>query len=85
MPGQRIDRKGNAGTEHIVVLELLRDDRPQRWTRRALERDLHDIDPRAITAALEHLRELGLVCLQDGKAWASEGLRHLDALGFICI
>lgn len=73
------------GTQHMVVLQLLRNDRETRWTRGELECKLHDVDPVAIGVALDRLREQGVVCAGDGRLRASPCARHLDALGFINI
>jgi hypothetical protein len=85
MPDQRIDPRANDGTERVVVLELLRDDRDQRWTRAELKRELHDIDPAALDAALEHLWEMGVMCAEGDAVWASPCTQHLDTLSMICV
>jgi hypothetical protein len=73
------------GTQCVVVLQVLRDDHPKPWTRKEIERELHDVDPDAIGVALERLREQGVVNVEGGRFSASPCARHLDALGFICI
>ncbi len=73
------------GTQYLVVLQVLRDDHPEPWTRAELEHELHDVNRAAIGVALERLHERGVV-LRDGKRFsASPCARHLDALGFIGI
>ena len=85
MPEEQVDRLEQDGTQCLVVLQLLRDDHPLRWTRGELERELYDVDPEAIGIALERLREQGVVHSEDERVWASPCARHLDALGFIGI
>jgi hypothetical protein len=85
MPDQRIDPRENEGTERVVILQVLRDDHAQRWSRGELQRELYDVEPAAIDAALKHLEELGIVCVEGEEAWASLGTRHMDTLGMIGI
>jgi hypothetical protein len=85
MSEERVRPLEQDGVQCLVVLQLLRDDRPLRWLRGELERELYDIDPAAIGVALERLREQSVVCAEDERVWASACARHLDALGFICI
>jgi len=76
---------GEPATESIIVLQLLRGDRPEWWSRADVLRELHDIDPDAIRGSLAHLGRLGLLDLDGERVRVSEGLRHIDALGLICI
>ncbi|MGH2853556.1 MAG: hypothetical protein ACRDLF_05115 [Solirubrobacteraceae bacterium] len=85
MPDERIDPLQEDGTQCVVVLQVLREDHEPRWSRRELERELHDVDPEAIGVALERLREQGVVHMESEQVWASPCARHLDALGFIGI
>jgi hypothetical protein len=73
------------GVESLIVLALLRDDRSERWSRAELERELSDIPPAHIDAALSGLTARGVVCRDRDCAWASPCAKHLDALGMICI
>jgi hypothetical protein len=79
------DRGGEPETEHIIILQLLRDDRPEWWSRADVLRELHDIHEGAILGSLEHLGCLGLLDVDDERVRASGVLRHLDTLGFIGI
>jgi uncharacterized protein (DUF111 family) len=72
-------------TQRVVVLEVLRDDHPQPWTRAEIEHALDDIDPDAIGVALERLAEQGVVNVEGEQITVSACARHLDALDFICI
>jgi DNA-binding transcriptional ArsR family regulator len=85
MPEEQVDPLEQDGTQFLVVLQLLRDDHPLRWSRGELERELCDVDPATIGVALERLREHGVVLAEDERVWASACVRHLDTLGFICI
>jgi hypothetical protein len=85
MPGLRIDPQENEGTERVVILQLLRGDHTQHWTRAELKDELYDVEPEAIDVALEHLEELGVVCGANDEAWISPCVRHLDDLGMIAL
>ncbi len=71
--------------ERAIVLQVLRDDCDERWARAALEGEIYDIEPLAISEALERLREEGVVHLSGEQVWASRCARHLDALGMVSI
>jgi hypothetical protein len=73
------------GTQCLVVLQVLRDERPEWWSRGDLLSELYDVDPDAIVVALERLREQGVVQVKGERFSASSCARHLDALGFVCI
>src|ERR1700686_1871408 len=51
--------------QRAVVLQLLRDDRPHRWTRKKLKREISDVKGRAIDKALEYLGSEDVVHLED--------------------
>jgi hypothetical protein len=85
MPSQRIAPRQEEGTQCVLVLQVLRGDHEQSWTRAELERELHDVDPDAITVALTRLSEQGVVRIEGDQIEASPCARHLDALAFICI
>ena len=71
--------------ERAIVLQVLRDDRDERWARAELEGEIYDIEPLAISEALERLREAGVVHLAGEQVWASRCARHLDLLGMVSI
>lgn len=87
MPDERSGYQLENGeiAERAIVLQVLRDDRPERWSRAELEREIFDIAPLAISDALERLREEGVVHLSGELVWASRCARHLDALGMVSI
>jgi hypothetical protein len=77
---------GDAWTaERAIVLQVLRDDHGERWSRGELEQEISDIDPVALGQAMECLREDGVVHLSGDFVWASRCALHLDALGMISI
>ncbi len=75
----------NARAERAVVLALLRDDRPERWTRVALGREA-GIDPLAFRGVLATLVVEGVIVLdRDDVAVASRCARHLGRLGLVSV
>jgi hypothetical protein len=77
--------EGEEIAERAIVLQVLRDDRDERWSRAELEHEIYDIEPLAINEALERLREEGVVCLTGELVWASRCARYLDLLGMVSI
>jgi hypothetical protein len=77
--------KDDEVAERAIVLQVLREDRDERWSRAELEHEIYDIDPVAIGEAMEHLREEGVVHISGQLVWASRCARHLDELGMVSI
>jgi hypothetical protein len=73
------------GVQRAIVLQVLRDDRIERWTRKEVKRELHDVKGRAINKALDCLEAEGVVELDGEDVWASRCARHLDALGMVSV
>jgi hypothetical protein len=73
------------GVEALVVLVLLRDDHPERWSRAEIERELSDALPEHIGQALKGLVSRGVIGQQEDQVWASRCARHLDTLCLIAI
>jgi DNA-binding HxlR family transcriptional regulator len=71
--------------QRAIVLQVLRDDHDERWSREQLEREIYDIEPQAIAEALERLRQEGVVHLSGQMVWASRAAFRLDALGMVSI
>jgi hypothetical protein len=69
---------GEPATERIIVLQLLRKDRSEWWSRANVLRKLHDIDPDAVRGSLAHLERLGLIDRDEARFKASDGLRYID-------
>jgi hypothetical protein len=79
-------RLGNAQrAQRAVVLQLLRDDHAERWTRAELEREITDLPLLAIDRAVVSLAENGVVRTSGQSLCASVCTRHIDALGLIAI
>ena len=76
---------GEPETERIIVLQLLRGDRPEWWSRADVLRALHDIDPDAVRGSLVHLERVGLLDRDRERFKASDTLRYIDALDLIGI
>ena len=77
--------KDDEVAERAIVLQVLRYDRAERWSRAELESEIYDIEPLAISEALVRLREAGVVHVSGELVWSSRCARHLDVLGMISI
>ncbi|HYM55197.1 MAG TPA: hypothetical protein VES97_07525 [Solirubrobacteraceae bacterium] len=75
---------GDPRLERAIVLQLLRDDREQRWSRRRLGAEI-DAEAPAMEEALRRLCAEGVLCAAEGQVWASRAARRLDELGLIGI
>jgi len=75
----------DVGTQRAVVLQLLRDDHPARWSRVELERELPGDDRTALERALRHLADVEVVVLDGDRVRASAPARYLETLGLICV
>ncbi len=73
------------GIERAIVLQVLRDDHDERWSRTELEVELRDVEPQAVTDALESLRQEGALHLSGDLVWASRCARRLSDLGMVSI
>ena len=71
--------------QHVIVLQVLRDDHLGPWTRAELEQDSPDLDLRAVRDGLARLAAEGVVILDREHVEASRCARHLDALGLVAI
>jgi len=71
--------------QRAVVLQLLRDDRPERWSRADLERELADMPLLAIDRAVVSLAENEVVRVCGNTLSASRASLRLDALGLISV
>jgi hypothetical protein len=87
MPGERngFGLEGDEIAERAIVLQVLRDDHDERWSRAELEREIYDIEPPALGDALERLRQEGVVHISGELVWASRCALRLDALGMVSI
>jgi hypothetical protein len=69
-----------ARVQRAVVLQVLREDHAQWWTRAELERDLGSM---ALTGAVAKLVADDVIQVDGERVRASRCVRHLDALGLI--
>jgi len=69
--------------ERAIVLQLLRDDHDERWSRAELEAVVNDVEPSALSGAIAELERRGVVVAQDEHVLASRCARHLDELGLV--
>ena len=78
IPGD-LDRR----IQRAVVLQVLRDDHHQRWTRAELESELSDVEPDAVNRAVASLATLGVIRVERDVVFASLAARRLDELELI--
>lgn len=71
--------------ERAIVLQLIRDDHAERWTRVEVEREASDIEPEKIAEAIENLRAEGVVYTEGQLVWACRCAFHLAELGMVTI
>jgi hypothetical protein len=72
--------------KRAIVLQVLRDDHSERWTRAELERQLSDLPPEGVEAAAEDLVAEGVLTAGDDETIrASLCARTLDALELVTI
>lgn len=71
--------------ERAIILQLLRDDHDERWSRAELEVEFGDVAPEALSSAIEHLERQGTVVMQRGHVLASPSVRRIDELGLVGI
>ncbi len=71
--------------QRAIVLQVLRNDHPEQWSRAELEQAISDIRPRVVGKALAVLTAEGVVVHDDETITASRCARHLDALELVSI
>jgi DNA-binding MarR family transcriptional regulator len=71
--------------ERAIILQVLRDDRDERWSRAEMQTEVFDVDPSAISDALERLEWHGVVVRYDDEYMASRCALHMDAIGMVSI
>lgn len=71
--------------QRTILLQLLRDDHDERWSRAELKAEISDIEPAALSDGLEQLARHGLVVSLDDEVLASRSARHIDELGLVGI
>jgi len=71
--------------ERAIVLQVLRDDRDEHWSRTALAREISDFEPALIELALARLRQEGILSSAGSRVCASPATRRLDELELIAV
>lgn len=74
----------DGGLQRAIVLQLLREDRPRRWSHTELASEL-GAEESAVRAALQALKADGVVCESPQEAWASRAALRLDELELVAI
>jgi DNA-binding HxlR family transcriptional regulator len=82
---ERAERIDIWGTERVIVMQLLRDDRTERWTVAELAHEIGDIGPVLLDRALGRLEQEQVVQRAGSEIWASRAVRRLDELRLIGI
>jgi hypothetical protein len=77
--------KDEVQVERAIVLQVLRDDHPERWTRAELEAEIFDFPPVIVNEALVRLEAEGVVILDGENVEASRCARRMDALELVAI
>ncbi|HLL93229.1 MAG TPA: hypothetical protein VK252_09845 [Solirubrobacteraceae bacterium] len=70
--------------QRTIVLQLLREDHPRRWSNTELAAEL-GADEGVLAAALQALSADGVVCKGEGEVWASRAALRLDELALLAI
>ena len=71
--------------ERAVVLQVLRDDHPERWTLEELTQEIEDMPAEIVGDAMRRLGGVGVVVLDKEECKASRAARRIDALELISI
>lgn len=69
--------------ERAIVLQVLRDDRAERWSHSALARELSDCEPALVELALARLQRDGVLSGGATRVCASTATRRLDELELV--
>jgi DNA-binding HxlR family transcriptional regulator len=71
--------------ERAIVLQVLRDDHDERWTRAELAHEIPDFEPAALDEALTRLERDGVLRRVGASMSAAPATRRLDELELISI
>jgi hypothetical protein len=71
--------------QRAIILQLLRDDRPRRWWRAELARELGHLPAAEVGKAVAALAAEGVVERAGEDVWPSRPTRRLDALALIAV
>jgi DNA-binding GntR family transcriptional regulator len=72
------------GLERAIILQLLRDDHEQRWSREQLMAELGS-DREILEETLKRLAQEGVLGISEEAVWASSAVRRMDELELIGI
>lgn len=72
-------------SERAAVLQVLRDDHPERWTLEELTQEIEDMPAEIVREAVRRLGGVGVVVLSEEACQASRAVRRIDALELISI
>ncbi len=81
----RVDAGDLWMAQRVIVLQLLRDDHPEQWTRQELEAEIGDIPERTILAALVYLAIEEVLEVDENGVQASKCARYMDELDLIAV
>jgi hypothetical protein len=81
---RRLSPASDQGLQRTIVLQLLREDHPRRWSHTELAAEL-GADEGALAAAVQTLSTDGVVCEGGGEVWASRAALRLDELALLAI
>jgi hypothetical protein len=71
--------------ERAIILQLLRDDHAERWSKTELRVKISDAETSAVHKAIDRLHEVGVLVWAGEAIRASRCTRHLDELELISI
>jgi hypothetical protein len=77
--------EGDPRVERAIILQLLRDDHGDRWSRAELDVEISNVEPLDISDALARLDQEGIVQISGESVSVSLAVRRLDELGLIAI
>ncbi len=69
--------------ERAIILELLRDDHDERWSRAELQAAIDPIEPALLRKLLDDLERHGIIEFVEDCVVASRCARHIDELDLI--
>jgi hypothetical protein len=81
--GNKVGSEADRRTQRVVVLQVLRNDRGNCWSRSELDDELGDLEALAIVRALGSLQEAGVLQVEGDSLSASRAARRLDELELI--
>jgi hypothetical protein len=71
--------------ERAIVLQVLRDDHDERWTRAELEEQVSDLAPQVARDGIARLEAERVVVTEGEHVLASRCARHMDALELVSV